>query len=1001
LAQTAYEQYMLELINLARLDPAAAAALYGVSLGSISASSKQPLAGNQLLTNAAEDHGAWMLDTDTFSHAGAGGSDPGDRMRDAGYVFTGSWSWGENLSWRGTTGTLDVVSAIDAMHASLFQSSGHRANILNDTFQEVGVGIVTGEMTSNGKDFNAAMVTQDFARSGSGAFITGVAYTDTDGNDFYSVGEGRGGVLVSMERVGGSTTTTTTDAPGGYEGKLSAGTYNVVFSGGGLPAMLGMTVALGSRNIKLDLIGTTAIASSASLIMGINLIGLTLLGTENLTATGNALANLIEGNKGANQIDGGGGGDTLSGGAGNDVFVLKAGQADGDVIGDFAGNGAAAGDSIQFDGYNAGATLTSLGGGQWQIVDGSKTETFTVTGAIAAGDYSFVNVGAPPPPPPPDPGAGDDTVAGTGDADSLSGGGGNDQIGGLAGIDTLDGGAGSDTLDGGTGADRLVGGAANDTYVVDNAGDVVDESGGGIDTIQTIFSADLGAGSLTGIEDALLLGTSAINAYGNATGNQLTGNGAANILDGRGGTDTLAGGKGNDTYVVDSAADVVIEVASGGTDTVTSSASFTLADGNLEHLTLLAGAGAINGTGNALANKLTGNESANLLDGRAGADTLVGGLGDDVYVVDVSGDVVTESSGAGSDTIRTTLAGYTLGANLDNLVLLAGAVSGTGNALANVLTGNDAANTLDGKAGADKLVGGNGNDVYIVDVAGDLVVESGADSADEIRSAVALGAVVAGVEHYAFTGTAAVNFGGDDDANRIAGTAAADTLSGGAGADTLIGGAGNDSLAGGTGDDTYVVTSAKDKVNESTGGGADVDTIESSLAYSLVANGTTLTGNVENLTLTGTSAVSGTGNALDNLIRGNTAANTLTGNAGDDTLIGGAGNDKLVGGADDDRIDVSLGNDTVRYTSSLDGTDIVDGFDGNAAGGQDVFNLDAFFDSLGIAAAARTARVFASDKGSSVEVQFDADVNGTFETVLATLNTADVITVGSDIVLGT
>jgi Ca2+-binding RTX toxin-like protein len=302
------------------------------------------------------------------------------------------------------------------------------------------------------------MVTQDFARSGNGAFITGVAYTDTNGNDFYSVGEGRGNVLVSLERVGGSTTTTTTDAPGGYEAKLSAGTYNVVFSGGGLPAMLGMTVVLGSRNIKLDLIGTTAIASSASLIMGANLIGLTLLGTENLTATGNALGNLIEGNKGANQIDGGAGADTVSGGAGNDVFVLKAGQAQGDIIGDFTGNGSAAGDSIQFDGYTAAATLVNLGGSQWQIVDGSKTETFTITGALATSDYSFVNVGAPPPP---DPGAGDDTIAGTGAAESLSGGGGNDQIGGLGGNDTLDGGAGNDTLDGGTGADKLIGGASS------------------------------------------------------------------------------------------------------------------------------------------------------------------------------------------------------------------------------------------------------------------------------------------------------------------------------------------------------------------------------------------------------------------------------------------------------------------------------------------------------------------------------------------------------------
>lgn len=701
MAKTAYEQYMLELINAARLDPAAAAAQYGVSLGSISAASKQPLAGNDLLTNAAENHSQWMLDTDTFSHTGSGGSSPGNRMAAAGYSFTGSWSWGENIAWRGTTGTLNLLSAIDAMHASLFQSSGHRANILNDTFQEVGVGIKTGTYGS----YNAGMVTQDFAKSGTGAFITGVAYTDADGNNFYSVGEGRGNVQVSMQRVGGSTTTTTTDAPGGYEAKLSAGTYNVTFSGGGLPAALGMTVTLASRNIKLDLLGTTAIASSASLIMGLNMIGLTLLGTEDLSATGNALANVIKGNKGANLIDGGAGSDTLTGGAGNDVFVLKAGQANGDVISDFAGNGSAAGDSIRFDGYSAAATLTNIGGNQWRIVDGSNVETFTINGSFGSSDYSFVNVGSAPPPspppaptpPPPDP-VGDVVLVGTSGANSLTGGDGNDQLSGV------------------------------------------------------------------------------------------------------GGNDTLAGGNGN--------------------------------------------------------------------------DTLNGGSGKDV---------------------------------------------------------------LDGGSGNDQLSGAGGNDA----------------------------------------------------------------ITGGAGADRLDGGSGYDTLTGGTGSDTYVVNSTRDRVDESGGLAADVDTVESSISYSLIANGTTLIGDVENLTLIGTSRINGTGNALGNLIVGNGAANTLTGNAGDDTLIGGAGNDTLIGGQGNDRIDVSLGNDTVRYTSLLDGTDVIDGFDGNASGGQDKLDLDALFDSLGIAAANRAARVNTGVNAGSVDVLFDADGNGSFEFVIATLNTTDAITVGADIIVGT
>jgi uncharacterized protein YkwD len=214
-AQNAYEQYMIELINRARLDPAAEAALYGVNLGTISAASKQPLAANDLLLVAAENHSQWMLDTDTFSHTGAGGSDPGDRMAAAGYTFTGGWAWGENIAWQGTTGTLNQVAAINAEHASLFRSDGHRANILNDTFQEVGMGIVAGQFTSGGKNYNAAMVTQDFAKRQRRLPHGRGLHTDADGDDFYSVGEGRGGVQIAAQLVGGATTTITTDAPGG------------------------------------------------------------------------------------------------------------------------------------------------------------------------------------------------------------------------------------------------------------------------------------------------------------------------------------------------------------------------------------------------------------------------------------------------------------------------------------------------------------------------------------------------------------------------------------------------------------------------------------------------------------------------------------------------------------------------------------------------------------------------------------------------------------------
>ncbi len=92
----------------ARANPDAEAARYGIDLneglpaGTISAAAKQPLSFNPELTDAARAHSTWMLANDVFAHEGVGGSDPGDRMEDAGYTFTGSWGWGENLAYRGS-----------------------------------------------------------------------------------------------------------------------------------------------------------------------------------------------------------------------------------------------------------------------------------------------------------------------------------------------------------------------------------------------------------------------------------------------------------------------------------------------------------------------------------------------------------------------------------------------------------------------------------------------------------------------------------------------------------------------------------------------------------------------------------------------------------------------------------------------------------------------------------------------------------------------------------
>ena len=218
---------------------------------------------------------------------------------------------------------------------------------------------------------------------------------------------------------------------------------------------------------------------------------------------------------------------------------------------------------------------------------------------------------------------------------------------------------------------------------------------------------------------------------GNDTLNGLAGNdtligGAGNDkLDGGTGADKMTGGVGDDTYIVDNVSEYVNE----GTDTVQSSVTYTLGN-NLENLTLL-GTGSINGTGNALDNILKGNQSSNtltggagndILDGGLGADKLIGGTGNDTYVLDNTGDIVIENTNEGIDTVQSSIT-YTLGSNLENLILLGvNAINGTGNSLNNTITGNNANNTLtgdagddilDGGLGNDSLTGGTGNDTYI------------------------------------------------------------------------------------------------------------------------------------------------------------------------------------------------------------------------------------------------------------------------------------------------
>jgi Ca2+-binding RTX toxin-like protein len=109
----------------------------------------------------------------------------------------------------------------------------------------------------------------------------------------------------------------------------------------------------------------------------------------------------------------------------------------------------------------------------------------------------------------------------------------------------------------------------------------------------------------------------------------------------------------------------------------------------------------------------------------------------------------------------------------------------------------------------------------------------------------------------------------------------------------------------------------------------------------------------------------------------------------------------IIGGRGDDNITGGNGADTFIYTSTLDGHDIISGFDADPAGGQDFLSLDWLFDGLAIATADRAARVQVTDRGLAVDVKVDADGDGTFELFAVTVSTASTLVKGDDIVMGT
>jgi len=585
----------------------------------------------------------------------------------------------------------------------------------------------------------------------------------------------------------------------------------------------------------------------------------------------------LYGNEGNDELHGWKGSDTLYGGSDNDILY---GQQDNDFLYGEDGD-----DQLQ---GNEGNDEIQAGNGSDSLYGGSGD------------DKLYGN-------------SGDDKLYGEDGSDQLYGNEGNDELHGWDGADTIYGGTDNDTLYGHQGNDSLFGDAGDDKLYGDPGDDVI-QGGEGLDWLY----GNVGNDTLKGNEgNDVLYGEDGNDyLYGNEGNDELYGNlgndvlegsdgddklfgeeGADSLnggtgndtLDGGAGIDTLIGGLGNDIYQIDSTTDIITELANQGTDTIQSAVTFSFANlANIENLTLT-GSGNLNATGNTANNMLTGNSGINILNGGAGIDTLIGGLGNDIYQVDGTTDIITELANQGTDTIQSSVT-FSLSnlANIENLTLTgSGNLNATGNTANNILTGNSGINILNGGAGIDTLIGGLGNDIYQVDSATDTITELTDQGIDTIQSSVTFSlAALPNIENLTLTSSAAINGTGNTLNNTLTGNSANNTLNGGEGNDMLNGSAGIDTLVGGLGNDTYQVDSTTDTITELANQGTD--TIQSSVTYSVVA----LT-QVENLTLTGSSAINGTGNTANNTIIGNNANNILSGKAGKDTLTGGGGSDRF------------------------------------------------------------------------------------------------------------
>lgn len=227
----------------------------------------QPLAFNENLNEAAELHTQDLFENQFQGHSSSSnppapflaGYTLGQRATATGYSWNGlgenvfsfadsteQGHAGFNVDWGNTTNADDPCYNPAFAGQGMQNPAGHRRSIHNDAFKEAGIGVINGTNGSVGPQ----LVTQDFGNPGSATFVTGVVFEDLDGDNFYDVGEGRGGVRVDVDGAGFYAISSDS---GGYTMPVSGdGTFSVTFSGGGFSDYMTTAQVNGGDNVKVD-----------------------------------------------------------------------------------------------------------------------------------------------------------------------------------------------------------------------------------------------------------------------------------------------------------------------------------------------------------------------------------------------------------------------------------------------------------------------------------------------------------------------------------------------------------------------------------------------------------------------------------------------------------------------------------------------------------------------------------------------------------------------------